>query len=102
MTASQRFCIQQLVSVENLGVRRHSQLLLRMRQLMSGNTTTTDENLYRELFLQRLTGNVRMVLATAPKLDLNSLARLVDKVLEVATPFVCNVTPSLNNVSAAA
>ncbi|KAH8019026.1 hypothetical protein HPB51_015652 [Rhipicephalus microplus] len=100
-TAPQRSRIQPLLSAEKLGNRRPSQLLRHMRKLMSDNTTSTDENLLRKLFLQRLPGNLQMVLATASTLDFNSLASLVDKVLEVATPSVCNVTPSFNNVSAA-
>lgn len=98
-TVSQRSRIQQLLSAEELGDRRPSQLLRHMRTLMSSSTTPTDDNLLRELFLQRLPANVQMVLATASTLDLNSLASLADKVLEVATPYVCNVTPSSNNVS---
>lgn len=41
----------------------------------------------RELFLQRLPSNVRMVLASADsKLTIEQLADMADKVLEVATP----------------
>ncbi|KAH8039593.1 hypothetical protein HPB51_007793 [Rhipicephalus microplus] len=91
MTVSQRFRIQQLLSVKELGDRWLSQLLRHMPQHMSGYTNITDENLLRELSLQHLPGNVHMVQATASTLNLNSLASLADKVLEVATPFVCNV-----------
>ncbi|KAH8009017.1 hypothetical protein HPB51_008947 [Rhipicephalus microplus] len=68
---------------------------------MSGYTTTIDENYLRELFLQRLPGNVQMVLATVFTMDLYGLASLADKVLEVAILSVCNVTSSFNNASAA-
>ncbi|KAH8027820.1 hypothetical protein HPB51_010466 [Rhipicephalus microplus] len=100
-TASQRSRIQQLLSGDELGDHRTSQLLCRMCKLISGYTTTTDENLLRELLLQRLPANAQMALATACTLDLHGLASLADTVLEVGTPSVCNVTPSFNNVSAA-
>ncbi|XP_075533149.1 uncharacterized protein LOC142566176 [Dermacentor variabilis] len=93
-TTSQRARMQQLLSAEDLGDRRPSHLLRRMRQLMSGNTTVNDDRLLRELFMQRLPVNVQMILATATLMDLNSLASLADKVIEVVTPAVCNVTPS--------
>nr|XP_054931077.1 uncharacterized protein LOC129386846 [Dermacentor andersoni] len=98
-TTSQRARIQQLLSAEDLGDRQPSQLLRRMRQLMSGNTTVNDDRLLRELFMQRLPVNVQMILATATVMDLNSLASLADKVVEVVTPAVCNVTPSSTTAS---
>ncbi|XP_065293530.2 uncharacterized protein [Dermacentor albipictus] len=98
-TTSQRARMQQLLSAEDLGDRRPSQLLRRMRQLMSGNTTVNDDRLLRELFMQRLPVNVQMILATATVMDLNSLASLADKVMEVVTPAVCNVTPSSTTAS---
>ncbi|KAH8037692.1 hypothetical protein HPB51_015737 [Rhipicephalus microplus] len=48
---------------------------------MRGYTTTTEQNLLRELFLQRLPGYVQMTLATASTLDLNRLASLAEKSL---------------------
>ncbi|XP_072142645.1 uncharacterized protein [Dermacentor andersoni] len=98
-TTSQRARMQQLLSAEDLGDRRPSQLLRRMQQLMSGNTTVNDDRVLRELFMQRLRVNVQMILATATVMDLNSLASLADKVMEVVTPAVCNVTPSNTTAS---
>ncbi|XP_077551940.1 uncharacterized protein LOC144166273 [Haemaphysalis longicornis] len=46
-----------------------------------------DDTLLRELFLQRLSSNVQMDLATAIAMDLQALAALADKVREVSTPF---------------
>ncbi|KAH8031543.1 hypothetical protein HPB51_019113 [Rhipicephalus microplus] len=42
-----------------------------------------------------------MIRATASTLALNGFASLADKVLKVATPSVCKIKPSFNNVSAA-
>ena len=46
----------------------------------------------RELFLQRLPSNVRMVLATADATaDLSRLADMADKIVEVATPTIAAI-----------
>ena len=52
-----------------------------------------DNSVLRELFLQRLPANVRMVLAsTADQTNMENLAQLVDKVVEVATLSVATVS----------
>ncbi|XP_075527660.1 uncharacterized protein LOC142559865 [Dermacentor variabilis] len=92
--ASQRSRIQQLLSAEELGDRRPSQLLRRMRQLLGNNARSIDDALLRELSLQRLPANAQMVLATASTMDLTGLAALADKVMEVATPTIAATTSS--------
>lgn len=93
--ASEQKRLQQLLNAEDLGDRKPTQLLRRMQQLLGEKAI--DESLLRELFLQRLPANVRMVLAsTRDTVALNDLAQLADKIAEVAMPSVCAVnTPSL-------
>ena len=56
---------------------------------------TTDSYFLRELFLQRLPANVRMVLASADvSMDLGKLADTADKVMEVAVPTVAAIPSS--------
>ncbi|XP_037557610.2 uncharacterized protein LOC119434541 [Dermacentor silvarum] len=99
--ASQRSRIQQLLSAEELGDRRPSQLLRRMRQLLGDNARSIDDTLLRELFLQRLPANVQMVLATASTMDRTGLAVLADKVMEIATPTIAATTPSPGDITTA-
>lgn len=67
-----------------------TQLLRRMQQLPC--ITDGDGTFLRELFLQRLPSNVRMVLAsTDGATTLDKLAELADKVVEVATPSISTV-----------
>ena len=90
--ASDQRRLQQLFSAEELGDRKPTQLLHRLQQL-AGDTPGADGAFLRELFLQRLPSNVRMVLAsTQSDTPINELAQLADKIIEVAIPEVANVS----------
>ena len=91
--ASEQGRLQQLFNAEELGDRKPSQLLRRMQQLLGEKANSTDAAFMRELFLQRLPSNVRMVLASTPDTgNITELAQLADKAMEVATPSVSGIT----------
>ena len=90
--ASEQRRLQQLFNAEELGDRKPSQLLRRMQQLLGDKANTTDGAFMRELFLQRLPSNVRMVLASTPDTgNITQLAQLADKVMEVAVFYTACV-----------
>lgn len=95
--ASEQRRLQQLFNAEELGDRKPTQLLRRMQQLLGDKAGALDSAFIRELFLQRLPANVRMVLASTPDTaNLEDLAQLADKIAEVAAPSIAAVsTPQL-------
>ena len=66
-----------------------------MQQLLGSKLGTGSEanSFLRELFLQRLSPSVRMVLASAdPDTTLENLAEMADKIMEVSTPTVAAIS----------
>ena len=81
-----------MFSAEELGDHKPTQLLRRLQQL-AGDTPSTDGVFLRELFLQCLPTNVRMVLAsTRGDTPIDELVQLADKIMEVAVPEVAAVS----------
>ncbi len=88
-TASEQWKLQQFFSAEELGGRKPTQMLHRIQQLLGERTIATDNTFVRELFLQRLPNNVRMMLASTPTAgNLDQLAELADKIIDVASPAI--------------
>ena len=81
-SASDEKRLQQLLTECELGDRKPSQLLRHMRQL-AGNNQISDSFL-RQIWMQWLPCNARQILSTsAQSTDLNSLAEMADKILEI-------------------
>ena len=89
-SVSEQKRLQQLLTTEELGDRKPSQVLRRIQQLLGDKATSMDATFLRELFLQRLPANVRMVLTpSAGDLNLEQLAQLADRIVEVSpTPTI--------------
>ena len=100
-SASEQRRIQELLSAEELGDRTPSQVLRRIQQLLGNMAGMVDPTLLRELFLQRLPTNVRMVLTpSAGALNLDQLTQLADRIVEASpTPTISatNTTTQLTD-----
>ena len=90
--------LHQLLNAEQLGDRKQTQLLRRMQQFLG--ETQLEPSIMTQLFLQRLPTNAQLILASSKDtLDTESLAKLADKILEVApthftAPTLSTVAPS--------
>ncbi|KAH9383385.1 hypothetical protein HPB48_024606 [Haemaphysalis longicornis] len=76
-TASESAHLWHLLTREELGDRRPSQLLNTMRHLVGAGNVDSNSALLNELFLQRLPQYTRIVLAAAGDLSLDRAAELV-------------------------
>ncbi|XP_064475635.1 uncharacterized protein LOC135389528 [Ornithodoros turicata] len=89
-TISERARIQQLLATEELGDRRPSQLLHRMKQLL-GDRSRDHSAILRELFLNRLAQDVRLILAGNDDVALDRLADLADRITDYVSASVATV-----------
>ena len=80
VTVSERARLQQLLTQEELGDRRPSQLLRSMQRLMGD--MRPDDSIIRELFLSRLPSSIQAILACSPDLPLDKLAQMADRAME--------------------
>ncbi|XP_037520807.1 uncharacterized protein LOC119397453 [Rhipicephalus sanguineus] len=87
LEVSEQSRLQQLLSHEELGDKRPSQLLHRMRQLLGQQASEQRQQpLLRELFLQRLPQSTRMILAGSDDMALEHLAQLADRITDCTEP----------------
>ncbi|XP_037528629.1 uncharacterized protein LOC119405875 [Rhipicephalus sanguineus] len=87
LEVSEQTRLQQLLSHEELGDKRPSQLLHRMRQMLGQKASEVRQQpLLRELFLQRLPQSTRMILAGSDDVALERLAQLADRITDCTEP----------------
>ena len=85
-SASEQQRLHQLLNAEQLGDRKPTQLLRRVQQLLG--ESQLESSIMTQLFLQRLPTNAQFILASSKNtLDTESLAKLADKIVEVAPTY---------------
>ncbi|GBO40449.1 Retrovirus-related Pol polyprotein from transposon opus [Araneus ventricosus] len=88
--------IRQLLSGEELGTRKPSELLRNMKR--RAETLKVPETFMLELFLQRLPTSVQTILAAVTDLTLDKAAEILDRILEV-TPVPMEIHAVNKNIS---
>ena len=77
-----------LLSAAEMGDRRPSQFLRYLQGLLGDKAHKFDPAMLKQLFLTRLPAHVQQVLAASGQNELDKLADLADKMLEVSVPAV--------------
>nr|VZI41935.1 unnamed protein product [Spirometra erinaceieuropaei] len=90
--------LQRLISEEDLGGRKLTQLLKRLEQLADGQKL--DVTMFKQLFLQRLPPSVQAILAPSiPSSTVQRLTETVDRILEYYQPPVTVNVASRNTIA---
>ena len=96
--ASPQQRLRQLLTLEELGDRKPSQLLRHLQQLLGD--TVMEESLLRELFVHKLPSSVQMVIASTPdSTSIVQLAELADRIIEVSDHSRSSVSLPVSEVS---
>ena len=74
--------LQKLLTTEELGDKKPSQLLRKMEPLLGDRTL--EPSILKQLFMQRLPTNDQLILASTSDVDITQLAKLADKIVEVS------------------
>ena len=91
--------LQELLSREELGDRRPTQVLRRMRQLVGD--TVFDGKVLRALFIQKLPAAVQQIMVTAEdSVSLETMAEMAERIIEVTTPQISNISSSATSAAA--
>ena len=92
-SVSEQKRLNQLLGGEELGNRTPSQFLRRLQQLAGDKKLESD--IIKQLFLQRLPMNVQLILSSSSdKTDIEELAALADRIVEVAAPLTVSTMKS--------
>ncbi|PIK61772.1 hypothetical protein BSL78_01326 [Apostichopus japonicus] len=94
-SVSEQKRLHQLLTQEELGDRKPSQLLRRMEQLLGSDKL--DETIFKQLFLQRLPHHVQTILASSrDDMKVTQLADLADRIIDVGSTSTVSAvsTPS--------
>ncbi|XP_063963928.1 uncharacterized protein LOC135156193 [Lytechinus pictus] len=92
-SVSEQKRLHQLLTQEELGDRKPSQLLRRMEQLLGSDHL--DETIFKQLFLQRLPHHVQTILASSrDDMKVTQLADLADRIIDIGSTSTVSAVSS--------
>lgn len=83
LSLSEERRVKKLISEEEMGDRKPSQYLRHLRSL-AGSSTAVSDKLLKQIWLQRLPSTASAILTSQSQLELDALAQLADRIVEVA------------------
>ncbi|XP_075543741.1 uncharacterized protein LOC142578222 [Dermacentor variabilis] len=89
-TDSESRRVQQLLSSEELDIKQ-TDLFHSMTQLLGTSPPSKDSKILRELFLQRLPNQLRMILCASPTTSIEALATMADQIMDSSHLVICTV-----------
>ncbi|XP_052121459.1 uncharacterized protein LOC127749042 [Frankliniella occidentalis] len=96
LSDSEQKRVRKLILEEEMGDRKPSQFLRHLRSL-AGSSAAVSDALLSQIWLQRLPSTASAILSSHANLDLNALATMADKIVEVAPPPSAAVLAIKNN-----
>lgn len=98
-THSEQARLKQLLTAAELEGRKPSQLLRHMRQLVGNSQGLVSDELLKQLFVPRLPTHVQIVLASNDAMELDKMAEMADKLMDVISPHTINAVDSRSEVA---
>ena len=98
-TTSEQARLKQLLTAAELDGRKPSQLLRFMRQLVGKSQGLVPDALLKQIWVPRLPTHVQIVLASNDGLELDKMAEMADKLMDVIGPQTINAVSSVNEVA---
>lgn len=89
--------VQQLLQKTTLGDTKPSALLRKMQHLAGTSSGSLPKDIFKQIFLSRLPTEVQQVLAACPNQDVDELAQIADRIIEIPSVSATTINAISDN-----